>query len=108
MSFLFTAPSPTAIYTLSLHDALPISELLDDRPVRRHVLDDDVHPSQCRSQRHVRTLHVEPARGLGRTGQLAALRVEPAAKAERELSFRQRVVEEVARPGLEHRVARDE
>src|SRR5438045_8372421 len=28
MHFLFTDPSPTEIYTLSLHDALPISDYL--------------------------------------------------------------------------------
>src|SRR5690606_41670559 len=33
----FTASSPTEIYTLSLHDALPISKLALDAPVMRQV-----------------------------------------------------------------------
>src|SRR5438309_11842038 len=32
-SFFFTDPATTEIYTLSLHDALPISEHVDVRPV---------------------------------------------------------------------------
>src|SRR5688572_32047636 len=34
--FFFNAPATTEIYTLSLHDALPISE--DDRPISVHLL----------------------------------------------------------------------
>src|SRR5947208_10688078 len=33
-SFFFYDPAPTDIYTLSLHDALPISHRVDDRDVR--------------------------------------------------------------------------
>src|SRR5205814_4498052 len=33
-TFFFTAPAPTQIYTLSLHDALPISVLEDDVEVQ--------------------------------------------------------------------------
>jgi len=46
-------------------------ELLDDRPVRRDVVDDHVHPPQSRPQRHVRPLHVQPAGRLRRARQLA-------------------------------------
>src|SRR5207247_9982894 len=45
----FTATAPTAIYTLSLHDALPICQAVHaaDSPQRRHL---------CRSMRRHRAL----------------------------------------------------
>src|SRR5437879_8561929 len=37
--FLFTLPAPTEIYTLSLHDALPIYETTGLWPARRQLLE---------------------------------------------------------------------
>src|SRR5438874_10011502 len=37
MRFFFNDPPPTEIYTLSLHDALPISDPVDAAPRQPHV-----------------------------------------------------------------------
>src|SRR5438270_10267599 len=44
ISFFFNAPAPTEIYTLSLHDALPISDACRSAPQRMDgdALDDSV------------------------------------------------------------------
>src|SRR3712207_7269200 len=48
MIFFFNDTATTEIYTLSLHDALPISERAEGRPHRRH----DVGRGRDRSRRH--------------------------------------------------------
>src|SRR5947209_11242123 len=47
--FFFTSTAPTAIYTLSLHDALPISKSAPRRPAR-----------PCDTSEHRRGIVVEP------------------------------------------------
>jgi len=69
---------------------------------------DDVHPPQRGPQRHVHALDVEPAGRLRRAWELAPLGVEPAPQPEGELALRQRMLAQVPRPGLEHRVTGDE
>src|SRR5206468_9254487 len=59
-SFLYTAPSPTDIYTLSLHDALPISFL--DEPHR--ISDRLLVRRLVRTERHVGD-HDRPLRAPG-------------------------------------------
>src|SRR5437870_6537038 len=67
--FFFTAPAPTAIYTLSLHDALPIyrrraatgAETTLERsaatdalhPLRRFVRRSEEHTSELQSRGHL-------------------------------------------------------
>src|SRR5690348_18511767 len=63
--FFFNATATTEIYTLSLHDALPISH----RP-RRHHPDVAESPSRSRSAR----LAVGPGSGSGRAGCEPAVR----------------------------------
>src|SRR5207248_10368435 len=62
---LFTPPSPTAIYTLSLHDALPILHVVQCARHRRHRAPG--HP------RHVRGVDRVHCRGRG-TVAVAGLR----------------------------------
>src|SRR5205807_5530984 len=59
----FTDPSPTAIYPLSLHDALPISDRLDYRAITEGIADYGPRGSE----RH-------EARGSGRREGVAVLR----------------------------------
>src|SRR5438105_12328195 len=63
--FFFNGPAPTEIYTLSLHDALPISQLLHDEPVRLGTHRDEVllaarrvlpHRHALRSEEHTSEL----------------------------------------------------
>ena len=83
------------------------AELLDDRPVGGHVAHDDVHAPEPWPERHVRALHVEPAGGLGRARQLAALGIEPATQTERDLILRQRMVAKIVCPCFGHGVSHD-
>src|SRR5690349_22568559 len=69
-SFCFNAPATTEIYTLSLHDALPISpslmqicaQILEKDPPPLRTVNPDVHPglealvAQCRSEEHTSEL----------------------------------------------------
>src|SRR5574340_1763966 len=52
--FFFNDTATTEIYTLSLHDALPISRRLDDRRTRRAERRDDAHKE--RSEEHTSEL----------------------------------------------------
>src|SRR5690625_7670476 len=68
LSFFFTAPAPTAIYTLSLHDALPIYRILAALDPLEHLAELEVG--------EVAGLDLLPgARGRHRGPQPAAQRV---------------------------------
>src|SRR5690242_20939273 len=47
----FTDPTPTQLYTLSLHDALPISRAADLRPLHRHARAADRRGERRKSRR---------------------------------------------------------
>src|SRR5438477_2320543 len=51
--FFFNATAPTEIYTLSLHDALPICSRTKQRP---HLWPVDSRPQGCRSEEHTSEL----------------------------------------------------
>src|SRR5437660_9578026 len=53
--FFFTATATTEIYTLSLHDALPISSLCPISPIQSSALYDERHPLR-RSEEHTSEL----------------------------------------------------
>src|SRR5262249_58704069 len=81
LSFLFNAPAPTEIYTLSLHDALPIS--LHPRPRADRAGVRDARQSRCavvvavlHSVRFVRQVREIPALFRTDAGSHARVRSE--------------------------------
>src|SRR6266542_713532 len=55
--FFFNATATTEIYTLSLHDALPISQLVHDESGERQARDGELGERPCRAPADVGCLH---------------------------------------------------
>src|SRR5204863_8970336 len=80
-TFFFNPPPTTEIYTLSLHDALPIFLLLDMRAGQLHL--DDVRAEQ---RRHVRGIGADIERQFAVLRELAAARIGPDHRSEEHTS----------------------